>query len=137
VAQGRDNLYTTAHCCGAYGYDAVFKITNSGTLTVLYSFGGKSGDGLNPDGELTLGKDGNLYGTTAYGGSRNYGTVFKITPTGNMTVLYNFTYGTDGGVPLAPPIQGIDGNFYGTTCGCYPSQGTIYKLTPSGAFTSS
>ncbi len=80
VAQGRDgNLYSTAPWCGAYGYGAVFKITPAGALTVLYSFGGKNGDGLNPRGGLTLGTDGNFYGTTAYGGTNLYGTVFKIT----------------------------------------------------------
>lgn len=139
VAQGRDgNLYSTAPWCGAYGYGAVFKITPAGMLTVLYSFGGKNGDGLNPRGGLTLGTDGNFYGTTAYGGTNLYGTVFKITSTGKLTVLYNFSNGSDGGVPFAAPVQGVDGNFYGTTCQCdgQNGPGTIYKITPSGKFTS-
>ena len=139
VAQGRDgNLYSTAPWCGAYGYGAVFKITPAGALTVLYSFGGKNGDGLNPRGGLTLGTDGNFYGTTAYGGTNLYGTVFKITSSGKLTILYNFSNGSDGGVPFAAPVQSVDGNFYGTTCQCdgQNGPGTIYKITPSGKFTS-
>jgi uncharacterized repeat protein (TIGR03803 family) len=136
VAQGRDgNLYTTAPWCGANGYGAVFKITLSGTLTVLHSFDATTG--LNPRGGLTLGTDGNFYGTTAYGGTYGYGTIFKVTSAGELTVLYNFTNGSDGGVPFAPPVQGADGNFYGTTCQCDGDNGpgTVYKITPSGTFT--
>jgi len=63
------------------------------------------------------------------------GNIFKITPSGNLTVLYSFTGGSDGGNPYAPPVEGTDGNFYGTTWydqmqGC----GTVYKITPSGTF---
>src|SRR5262249_2750633 len=63
------------------------------------------------------------------------GNIFKITPSGKLAVLYNFTGVTDGGNPYAPPIEGTDGNFYGTTWytqmqGC----GTVYKITPSGNF---
>jgi uncharacterized repeat protein (TIGR03803 family) len=116
--------------------EAVFKITPSGELTVLHSFGSGPEDGLNPRSGLTLGTDRNFYGTTAYGGTYGYGTIFRATPSGKLSTLYNFMNATDGAVPFAPPIEGTDGNFYGTTCGCYPAAGTIYKITPSGTFTS-
>jgi len=134
VAQGRDgNLYSSSSSGGTHNLGTVFKITPAGTLTVLYNFDGTRGS--TPYGGLTLGTDGNLYGTTSLGGAFRLGTVFKITTAGNLTTLYSFTGGTDGYNPWAAPVQGTDGNFYGTTCGCpYGGAfaGTVYKLTPSG-----
>src|SRR5713226_3863553 len=101
VAQGRDgNLYSTAPQGGSMGHGAVFKITPSGTLNVLYSFDGTHGSA--PEGGLTLATDGNFYGTTCSGGTSGSGTVFKITPSGSQTVLHNFTGGADGQCPYAP-----------------------------------
>lgn len=149
LVQGRDgNLYGTAQAGGAQGFGAVFKITPGGTLTVLHSFTGS--DGKYPASELTLGTGGNFYGTTRLGGTvgecsgLGCGTVFRITPSGNLTTLYNFTGGDDGAQPYAAPIQATDGNFYGTTeyggmaglCpGGFTGCGGIYKMTPSGAIT--
>ncbi len=136
IAQGRDgNLYTTATGGGSNGHGAVFKITPGGVLTLLYSFSGP--DGSYPNGGLTLGTDGNFYGTTYEGGSACCGTIFKITPGGTLTTLYNLgTQSTDGGFPWASPIQGTDGNWYGTTySGGAGGYGTVYKLTPAGVYT--
>ena len=135
IAQGRDgNLYSTAANGGANGYGAAFKITPSGKLTVLYNFDGPHGQ--TPLGGLTLGTDGYFYGTTWYGGASGNGTIFKMTPTGQLTVLYSFTAGSDGFQPSAPPIEGSDGNFYGTAeFGGEAGNGTVYKVTPSGKFT--
>jgi uncharacterized repeat protein (TIGR03803 family) len=135
IAQGRDgNLYSTAASGGANNYGAPFKITPSGTLTTLYSF--KGTDGEQPQSGLTLGTDGNYYGASYGGGTSGYGTVFKVTPSGKLTVLYSFTNGSDGAYPWAPPIEGTDGNFYGTTTEANVGLGTVYKITPSGTFTS-
>jgi uncharacterized repeat protein (TIGR03803 family) len=130
LAQGRDgNLYGTTFMGGPdcwpleSGCGEVFKITPSGKLKVLYNFGA---DNPWPIGGLTLGKDGNFYGVTDYGGLS--GTIFKTTSTGSLTTLYN---GFGGSSPWAPPIQGADGNFYGTTAG-----GEVYKITSSGDYTS-
>jgi uncharacterized repeat protein (TIGR03803 family) len=146
IAQGRDgNLYSTAPATPVGGLcsfcGAVFKITPSGTLTVVYYFNDTAGSGYTPFGGLTLGTDGNFYGTTHSGGNFNLGTVFKITAGGTLTKLYNF--GTckypcvDGSYPIAPPVQGSDGNFYGTTP--FTTNGTndgmVYKITPAGKFT--
>jgi uncharacterized repeat protein (TIGR03803 family) len=137
VAQGRDgNLYSTAPkggtCCGA-----VFQITPTGKLNNIHNFTGNNDDGAFPQGGVTLGSDGNFYGTSYEGGSVTAGAVFKITPSGSYTTLYSFTGGSDGAAPYAPPVEGNDGNFYGTTTqeGTCGACGTIYKITPSGKFT--
>jgi uncharacterized repeat protein (TIGR03803 family) len=155
LVQGSDgNFYGTTEQggTGSYGMGGtIFKITPSGTLTTLYSFCAQNGcpDGEVPEASLVQGSDGNFYGTTEQGGTGSYGssgTIFKITPSGTLTTLYNFctkTGCTDGEFPLARLIQGRDGNFYGTTewggAGQYASAGsaagTIFKITPSGTLT--
>jgi uncharacterized repeat protein (TIGR03803 family) len=139
IAQGRDgNLYTTATHGGANGDGAVFKITPAGKLTVLYSFCSQAScaDGDTPVSGLTLGREGDFYGATALGGTLGYGNIFKITPAGGFTVLYNFTGGSDGSHSDAAPIQGTDGNFYGTSSGLGGATcGSIYKISPAGVLT--
>jgi uncharacterized repeat protein (TIGR03803 family) len=130
VAQGRDgNLYGTTQCGGSGNFGNAFKITPTGVFKELFDFDWTRG--AYPTAGLTLGRDGNLYGTASQGGTSGDGTVFKVTPSGILTTLYDFTLGTDGGNPLAPPVQGADGNFYGTT-----GSGTAYRLTSLGVFTS-
>src|SRR6185369_8577821 len=60
--------------------------------SVLYNLGTNSGDPVNPSriGLFAQGRDGNLYSTTQFGGANGFGTVFKLTPSGNMTVLHSF-----------------------------------------------
>ena len=128
------------------------------TYTTLFNF--NFSDGNLPIGGLVQATDGNFYGTTAVGGvnackvdrthsnpngtNTGCGTIFKITPSGELTSLHNFD-GTDGEYPESGVIQGIDGNFYGTTqsggtgtscTGEIPGCGTIFKITPSGTFSS-
>jgi len=80
---------------------------------------------------LAQGRDGNLYGTARNGGTSGLGTVFKITPSGSMTTIYNFS-GTDGAYPIGGLSLGLDGNFYGTTsAGGTDNLGTIFKITPA------
>ena len=134
IAQSRGgSLLSTANDAWTDGLGTAFRITPRGTLTVLHYFNGT--DGQAPQGGLTLGTDGNYYGTTESGGGFGYGTVFKMTAQGSVTTLYSFTNGTDGGSPSAAPIQGIDGNFYGTTAGG-SGNGSVYKITASGTLTS-
>jgi uncharacterized repeat protein (TIGR03803 family) len=133
LAQGRDgNLYGTTEGGGISGFGIVFKITPGGKLNVIHKF--DSVDGSYPFSGLMLGRDGNFYGTTYRGGNNDCGTIFKITKDGSLTTLYTFPDGADGCVPEAPPIQGADGNFYGTTGGG-TGTGTAYKITRSGIFT--
>jgi uncharacterized repeat protein (TIGR03803 family) len=133
------NFYGTTYGGGANGQGAVYKITPGGVETVLYSFGTTgSSDGNGPYGGVIQGSDGNFYGTTYYGGTTNWGTVYKISPAGVETMLYSFgTAGSkDGNYPQAGVIQGNDGNFYGTTySGGANNNGTVYKVTPSGVET--
>jgi uncharacterized repeat protein (TIGR03803 family) len=128
------NFYgTTARGGGTLdpGDGTVFKITPTGTLTVLHSFEGT--DGETPLGALVQGTDGNFYGTTSFGGA-NSGFA-GITPTGTFTTLHSFGSG-DGAEPSAALIQATDGNFYGTTSGSgFGLDGTVFKITPSGTFT--
>ena len=109
-------------------------------FTSLYSFAGP--DGANP-GYMSLvrGSDGNVHGTTANGGTNNYGTIFKVTPGGILNTLYSFCSQpdcTDGGYPEGPLMQASDGSFYGTTSWGgieHAYAGTIFKITPAGALT--
>jgi uncharacterized repeat protein (TIGR03803 family) len=117
------------------GFGTIFKITPSGTLTVLHSFDGT--DGEKSFAALVQGTDGNFYGTTSFGGGNaNFsGTVFKITPTGTLTTLHSFD-GQDGSGADAALIRATDGNFYGTTSGVgFNNLGTVFKITPSGTLT--
>ena len=103
------------------------------TFTTLVSF--DEPNGRQPRYSVVQGTDGNLYGTTQNGGAYDYGTVFKMTPTGTLTTLYSFCPQvpncTDGADPFAGLVVGTDGNFYGTTCcgGANGGYGTIFKIT--------
>jgi len=133
LAQGRDgNLYGTTLQGGVYGSGVVFVIKPNGIQRVLFSFDYHTG-GFLPESGLTLGTDGDFYGTTSEDNVFFQGNVFKITPSGSLTTLYTFTGGTDSGFPHAPPIEGTHGTFYGTTA--YGYNPSIYEITPSGAFT--
>jgi uncharacterized repeat protein (TIGR03803 family) len=129
------NFYGTNSGGGTYGYGTIFEMTSAGKLTTLHSFSGTP-DGWGPIGSLLQGENGTLYGTTFLGGAYNNGTVFKISPTGVESILYNFcseTNCTDGSSPEAAVVQGANGNFYGTTIqGGSIGVGTIFELTEQG-----
>ncbi len=138
VVQGSDgNFYVTASQQGANGAGTIFRVTPGGSATVLYNFCSQSGcaDGSDPSAALVQGSDGNFYGTTVHGGTSNAGIVFRITPSGALTVLHNFD-SNDGSGPTAQLIQGADGNFYGTTyVGGASGAGVIFGMTPAGSYT--
>lgn len=133
--------------CAIFLFFAVTASASSAqTFTKLFPFGGANGSG--PVAPLIQGTDGNFYGTTEVGGSAHYGTVFKITPEGHLTVVHSFCQQVnciDGVNPTAGVIQAPNGNLYGTTAlggngaispACnYWSCGTIFEITPSGTFT--
>ncbi|MGC9952195.1 MAG: choice-of-anchor tandem repeat GloVer-containing protein [Bryobacteraceae bacterium] len=113
------------------------------TFKVLHTFGGP-GDGGIPYGGLVRDSTGNLYGTTQLGGVagsnciNGCGVVFKVDKTGNETILYSFTGGTDGGSPVAGLLQDSAGNLYGTTLlggstvNCGSGCGVVFKLDTAG-----
>jgi uncharacterized repeat protein (TIGR03803 family) len=139
IAQGRDgNLWSTTLFGGKNNMGTAFKLTPGGKLTVVYNFTSTTGQ---PSSGLTLGTNGNFYGATFNGGTGTActggcGTLFELSPSGKLTILWNFTGGNDGEFPYSGPIEGTDGNFYGTTYqGGTNTVGTIYQLTPSGKLT--
>src|SRR5579862_1907926 len=98
-------------------------------VDVVHSFA-LSADGSQPAAGLIQATDGNFYGTTYYGGASNAGSVFKMTPSGVVTILHSFTDGPDGGYPLAGLIQATDGRLYGTASqGGFSGLGTVYSIT--------
>jgi uncharacterized repeat protein (TIGR03803 family) len=140
LTEGADgNLYGVTYYGGtsSTGSGTVYKITKTGTLTTVHSFSSVESNGVGPAGALFLSSDGNFYGTATAGGSGGYGTVFKITTKGKITVLHNFTQAaTDGGTPTGGVIQGADNSLYGATYfGGTSSEGTLFKVTTSKKFT--
>jgi uncharacterized repeat protein (TIGR03803 family) len=143
VYDASGNLYGTAawggnSACQNEGCGVIFELTSAGEFIQLYSFAGGS-DGSNPNG-LTIGSNGNLYGTTEGNTSSydQYGEVFKLTTSGQLEVLYSFKGNTDGNSPTGV-IQDSKGNLYGTTRGggdtsCILSDGcgVVYRLDTSG-----
>lgn len=132
------NLYGTTLEGGYPGWGTVYTLTQSGsswTERIIYAFSpGKYG--VNPFGGVTFDSSGNLYGTTAAGGSYAYGNVFKLTKSGNMwlwSAIYSFKGEDDGGSAYATPVFDALGNLYGTTIyrGAADA-GTVYRLQPFG-----
>ena len=128
---------TTTAQGNANSRGTIFEITPSGKLTTLYTFCAQSScpDGFEVQSALVQGANGFLYGTNINGGASGHaGTIFRVTPSGNFTTLYNFCTNvgplcTDGALPSGL-IQGTNGNFYGTTLA-----GTIFQITPAGKLT--
>lgn len=131
-------LYGLASGGGANYGGTVFQLTpivgGGWNFDLVHSFGSEN-DGRFPQGPLTLDSSGNLYGTTAGGGSYSNGSVFKLTSGTDgwvETILYDFPGGQDGAYPFAGVILDRRGNVYGTTNeGGNENVGIVYKLTPT------
>jgi uncharacterized repeat protein (TIGR03803 family) len=111
-------------------------MSHAQTYSVLYNFGSKGGDPSFPTvpGIIAQGRDGNIYSTSNNGGSSGVGTVFKVSPTGVVTVLYNFDV-THGAYPASGLTLAVNGNFYGTTQYGGAGGGVVFKITPGGSLT--
>ncbi|MBV9718820.1 MAG: hypothetical protein JOZ77_05845 [Candidatus Eremiobacteraeota bacterium] len=134
-------FYGTTYSGGANGGGTVFKVTESGTETVLHSFAGTCSaatDGTEPTGGLLYYK-GTFYGTTYCGGANGQGTTFSITKAGKEKVLDSFYITTKApyvGVHPMAPLTNIGGTIYGTTTGSWPEgSGIVFTMTPSGTLT--
>ena len=117
VGDGNGNLYGTASTGGSanfgVGNGVVFELNiASGHETVLYTFTGKP-DGATPSAGLAWDSQGNLYGTTTYGGTYGLGTVFELDASGSLTILHSFTGRMDGAYPYAGVVVDSGGNIWG------------------------
>jgi uncharacterized repeat protein (TIGR03803 family) len=131
------NLYGVTSSGGS-GSGTVYKMTVGGKITTLYTFcrATPCTDGQTPFA-ITLASDGNFYGATSLGGKFAEGTIFSISSAGKFKSLYSFCSRAkcaDGSAPVFPPIQGRDGNFYGTTTNGGTGGGVVYELTPAGSY---
>ena len=139
---GAGNLYGTTPTGGAFkrcdgGCGTVFRLSPTGTKTVLHSFAGYPTDGAGPLASLIRDSTGNLYGTTYGGGASAHGMVFKLSRSGTETVLHSFTGGAGGAFPTSGLTQDAVGNLYGTapaggpiTSACPTTCGVVFRLTP-------
>jgi uncharacterized repeat protein (TIGR03803 family) len=137
-----ENIYGTTPLGGTASGGILFRITPQGAYTILHQFGDGTvaNDGTSPNA-LTVGVDGNLYGTTFTGGtSIYYGTAYRMTLNGTETILHNFWDGStanDADGLNAGLFQADDGNFYGVSYNSEAPQnaGTVFRMTPQGAVT--
>jgi uncharacterized repeat protein (TIGR03803 family) len=129
------------------GDGTAFKVSPDGTETILHNFGAFSTDGVEPVGGMVMDAKGNLYGTTYIGGihtTNDYGstapgTIFRLTPLGEETILHDFANdSTDGGNPSGPLIMDQNGNVYGTTqsggTSVLTGGGTVFEITAAGEY---
>ena len=139
------NLYgTTTGGGGAQRVGTVFRISLTGSHTVLYAFQNNQADAAGPGTPLVQASDGNLYATSSGGGAYGDGAIYRVTLAGDEMVIYSFCAGgasgngcTDGAAPNAGLIQGTDGNLYGMTSsgGAYHdggNTGTVFRITTAG-----
>jgi uncharacterized repeat protein (TIGR03803 family) len=143
LAMGKDGaLYGVAQNGGSNDLGTVFRVTTDGQFSLLYTFApvASSGVDANEPCSILSGSDGALYGTTLRNGTPKYGygSIFKITTDGQLSILNTLTNQTSVSCPTL--TQGHDGNFYGTVesgglQGNISTWGIVYKLTPGGQFT--
>ncbi len=134
LARSNGALYGTTEGGGYLG--VAFKVgpcRDTCPEKVMHSFG-RGTDGNEPIGGVVFDEAGNFYGTTLLGGTFGNGTVYKVTPSGIETVIYNFTGGSDAVNPGAAPTLDSQGNLFGSTSfGGVNGVGAVYELSPSGS----
>jgi uncharacterized repeat protein (TIGR03803 family) len=142
VEDSDGNLYGTAFSQGAKFAGTIFKfVPSSLAFSTIYTFCSQTNctDGSNPWAGLTLGPNGNLYGTTVGGGAHKSGTFFEITTAGELSTLYSFCAKTncvDGFEVYSPLVYATNGNFYGATLtGGTNNLGTVFQMTKTGTLT--
>jgi uncharacterized repeat protein (TIGR03803 family) len=134
ILDKQGNLYGTTYAGGKYGFGTIFKLTPGGQETVLYNFSGIPNAG-NPVGRLLMDAQGNLFGSTSYGGRFDSGTVFELSASGKESVLYSFTGGADGAYPFDGLVMDGAGDLFGTTelggnfgASCPLGCGVVFKV---------
>ena len=146
IRDAAGNLYGTTNgggtgnnCNPPSDCGTVFKVDRHGKETILHNFT-SSPDGEAPDAALIMDDAGNLYGTTVAGGVYGLGTIFRMDPADNVTVLHSFAGPPDGADPVGGVVRDSAGNLYGATyaggdaaCGFEGSGcGSVYRLDVSG-----
>ncbi|WP_217705764.1 choice-of-anchor tandem repeat GloVer-containing protein, partial [Peristeroidobacter soli] len=133
------NFYGTTSGGGEYWGGTAFRITPTGTKTVLWSFGADYRDGSAPYGKLLQASDGNFYGVTSLGGDNGEGTIYRLTPSGTETVVHVFDrfVGYRGSIASGGLIEGKDGALYGVIGQqpTAPQLGTIFRMALDGTVT--
>jgi uncharacterized repeat protein (TIGR03803 family) len=126
------NLFGSAFGGGDTGNGTIFQVSKNGGFRRLHSFSGAV-DGTNPNGALIRDSDGNIFGAAQLGGTFSLGTVFKLTPAGQLIVLHNFTGDEDGATPFSGLLRDAAGNLFGTAEQNFlidQRGGTVFKITP-------
>jgi uncharacterized repeat protein (TIGR03803 family) len=149
ILDGGGNLYGSTQGGGSSEEGTVFELTSSGSYSVLHTFTGGTKDGYEPGAVVVMDSAGNLYGSTVAGGGTGCspnpgcGIIYKITSSGQETVLYRFTGGAGGWVPDSTLMLDSAGDLYGTAAygGSYTNLvcqpygcGIVFKLDTSGNF---
>jgi uncharacterized repeat protein (TIGR03803 family) len=136
LTQGIDgDLYGVASTGGPNKFGSIIRLSKAGVLRYVYEFPGGSG-GSYPVGPLVQLSDGNFYGVAENGGTASAGFVFKMTPSGTVSTVYNFTGNPQSGFPSNGLTLGSDGQLYGVSySGGTFDDGTIYRISPSGQYT--
>jgi len=126
------SLYGATEQGGNDGVGTVFRLARDGTLTTQYSFAGDGRDGDYPEGGVQRDGEGNLFGTTHYGGRYGEGVLFELGQDGKYTILHSFGRTADGAYPYGDLLLTPEGTLYGTTPqgGAQPACGTVYELKP-------
>src|SRR5258708_819515 len=122
---------TVCLACALFAATGIYSLAQTFTTLAYFT------DGSTTYSSLIQGRDGNLYGT-ANGGTKQYGSLFKVTPTGTLTTIYTFCPQgncTNGSLPVGALVLSVDGNFYGTTeDGGGNGVGTVFKISPSSRY---
>jgi uncharacterized repeat protein (TIGR03803 family) len=132
IRDAAGTLYGDTYLGGPHNAGVVFKLSPAGKLTVLYNFTGGL-DGKSPVADLVRDAEGNLYGTTLFGGENGLGVIFKLDPAGNLSTLHSFK-GADGANPQTALLRDAAGNLYGSASGGSGNVGVIFMLDAAGVF---
>jgi uncharacterized repeat protein (TIGR03803 family) len=125
------NIVGTAEYGGTNGYGILFQLAPGGKWSLLHSFG-DTGDGTLPDGAVTIEANGDMIGTTNYGGASNNGTLWKLAADNTYSVLHSFS-ADEGNFIRGPLVQDNKGDFFGTALfGGTTGYGSVFKFSAAG-----
>ncbi len=129
IRDNQGNLYGCTLDGGVAGFGTIFRLNAKNQERTLFAFSTAT-RGEAAYGRLLRDNQGNLYGTTVYGGTHGIGLVFEVSPSGTETVLHNFGDLPDGGLPVGGLVMDAQGNLYGTAETGGHGVGTVFKIVP-------